>query len=150
MGRFEIITKELDSENLNRHNRNWDKADADLATQLAMILTEQAARILAITSEEQNRINADNAHANAGTAHQATQISYDAAKSVKQRLDELIAQVTNIVAQSGSGNTAIDDMRLGADNVARATPGILIREIHTQQLEMDTQSVPLKHGLNII
>jgi|GEM_PF-3523481 hypothetical protein len=160
-GRFNTVPPTTTMSDLDRINENWQIADSELtrveterkaedASLLVQIIAETAARILAVTTEEQNRINADNAHANAGTAHQAGQISYDGAKSIKQRLDELIAQVGNILVEAGSGNDAIDDMRLGADGVARQYPGLLIREIHAQQLEADIQSVTLKHGLNII
>lgn len=103
-----------------------------------------------ITSEQLARMGADGAHVNAGTAHQATQIAYDETKSVRQRVDELFGQIGNILVHAGSGNTAIDDMRLGADGVARQYPGLLIREIHAQQLQAAMQSVILKRGINIL
>ncbi|MBB6689903.1 hypothetical protein H7B90_00665 [Cohnella xylanilytica] len=138
-GRFETIPLTLEVDDAEKHNRNWKRADSDLASLQAQL-----------TAEQQARIAADAAHATAPVAHTADQIQYVPGQSVKQKTDMLQAQVNNIVGQSGSGNTAIDDMRLGADGVSRQTPGVLIREIHRQQIDEAGQAKAIGRGPNLI
>ncbi|SEM82000.1 hypothetical protein [Paenibacillus sp. OV219] len=139
MSRFKTISQELDLQSQIDLQSNFDQADADLTSQQQQITTEQ-----------QLRITADSAHANATTAHTATQIEYTTGTSVKAKLDAQQAQINNIIGSAGSGNSEIVDARLGADGTARSTLGTLVREIHAQQIETATQSVTLAHGLNII
>ncbi|MBL3768829.1 hypothetical protein IRV09_27910, partial [Bacillus cereus] len=44
----------------------------------------------------------------------------------------------------------LEDLRLGADGVARESAGSLVREIHKQQLVSERKSQVLQHGLNVI
>jgi hypothetical protein len=107
-----------------------------------------------MTQIEQDSIDRDNTHANSTTAHPAENITYsgdvNGATNVKDALDSLDGRIDNIVAQAGTENTEIVDMRLGADGVSRTVAGDLLREIHSQQLQSAQQTQTISHGLNVI
>ncbi|HHB1963453.1 TPA: hypothetical protein ACOQ9V_004707 [Bacillus cereus] len=44
----------------------------------------------------------------------------------------------------------LEDLRLGADGVARESAGSLVREIHKQQLNGERKSQVLQHGVNVL
>ncbi|MFC4103594.1 hypothetical protein [Paenibacillus xanthanilyticus] len=138
MPRFKPISKNLDLQAQADWQANFERADADLTS-----LQTQ------ITAEQQARIAVDSAHASAATAHQATQIAYDGASNVKQKIDAQQAQINNLTGGGAAPNAAeVQDARLGADNVARANVGTLIREIHAKQLTAAAQTATIKRGLN--
>lgn len=116
---------------------------------------ENAAQSTRMTQIEQDSINRDTAHAQSTAAHDAENITFTgagiAATKAGAAIREVNNRVSNIVASQVSGkDNEVIDMRLGADGVARATAGALVREIHGQQLAANRQSVSLGHGLNVV
>lgn len=95
-------------------------------------------------------------HLSSMIAHAAKSISIDpitglTVDNVQQALAQLTAQLTSIIAGPAPSAAEIQDARTGADQIARASLGILMREIHAQQLKAAPTSVTLSPGLqNII
>lgn len=143
MSRFEKIEKSLDLENLAKHNRNFDRADADLRS-----LQQQA------TAEQQARIAADNAHALGTTAHPAENITYSGpvsgAINVKQAIDNQNQRINSIVGQTGSSNTEIVDARAGTDGVAHPVLKARLDRMEKRQLDDRDLTVILQRGPNVI
>lgn len=111
---------------------------------IAILEAEGVSHQTQINAEQQNRIAADNAHAAAAIAHTADQVQYVQGQSVKQKVDAQQAQIENIIGGPASSAAEVIDMRLGADGVARATAGTLVRQIHAEQLESYKQVTTLK------
>ncbi|MEK3882430.1 hypothetical protein [Paenibacillus sp. PL2-23] len=144
MSRFEVIGPELDTANLAKHNRNLDRADSDLASLQTQISAEQKARIAAV-----------NEHIQAIAAHAASAITLSAvagmsASTVQAAIAELRTILTTIIAGPAPSAAEIQAARVGADNVARASLDILIKEIHAKQLAAQEQKVTIKRGANVI
>ncbi|WP_217595500.1 hypothetical protein [Cohnella sp. GbtcB17] len=95
-------------------------------------------------------------HLSSMIAHAAKSITVDpitgvTAANVQQALAQLTAQLTEIIAGPAPSAAEVSDARTGADAIARASVGILIREIHAQQLKAAPTAVTLSPGLqNII
>jgi hypothetical protein len=128
-GRFETIPTTLELDDAEKHNRNWRRADSDLS-----LLQQQ------ITAETQARIAADNEHASAAVAHTADQIQYAPGQSIKQKVDDQQAQITNIIAGPAPSAEEVIDARRGADGVVRTKVGDLIREIQSTKLNASAYS----------
>lgn len=143
MSRFETIGPELDLEQLARHNRNLDRADTDLAS-----LQQQ------VSTEQQERMAADAAHAGSTAAHPAENITYSGAVSgasnVKQAIDAQDARINTIVGSAGSSNTEIVDARPGADGVSHPVLKDRLDRMERRQLEDQVQQKTLARGANII
>lgn len=98
--------------------------------------------------------NANTAAANANTqANYATEqgnYAKSQGDSVKGTVDTMNARLDNLVTNTGDSTTEIVDGRLGADNVARANIGALIREVHGQQINSNQQPQTLTQGVNVV
>lgn len=121
---------------LNKKLASLEDRDASLQTQ--------------ITTEQKERIAADQAHANAANAHKAEQIEYASGVSVKQKITAQDQRIDNIIGGPASSAEELKDVRLGADGVARATAGAMVREIHAKQLARADQTATIKRGLNVV
>ncbi len=103
-------------------------------------VTAEAARVV----NESTRANNEVIRQTNETARQAAITTQNAA------IDAQNARIDNIVGDTGDSTTEIVDARLGADSVARATLGTLVREIHAKMIEAATVSAALTHGLQQI
>jgi hypothetical protein len=72
------------------------------------------------------------------------------AQSAESKADQSITRADSIIANAGTSNTEIVDMRLGADGVTRATAGTLTREMHKQMLVGNQQNATIQQGANIV
>jgi hypothetical protein len=122
---------------------NFDQVDTDIKANSSRI-----------TTVEQDSITRDNDHKNNTKAHKAENIEYTGSivnvLNVKAALEALLSQLNNLVGNTGNSNSEIVDGRMGADNVARATLGILIREMHAKLIDADRVNQILTHGLQVI
>jgi hypothetical protein len=143
MSRFETIGPELDLTELAKHNRNLDRADADLTS-----LQQQ------ISAEQQARMSADSAHASSSTAHPAQNITYSGAVAgagnVKQAIDAQDARINNIVAGAGSSNTEIVDARQGLDGFANPVLKDRLDRMERRQLSAQNQFSTISRGVNVV
>ncbi|MEC1757478.1 hypothetical protein [Schinkia azotoformans] len=106
-----------------------------------------------MTQIEQESITRDNEHKNSTSAHPAENITYSGpinALTAKAAIEWVYTQLNNIIANAGKDNTEIVDGRLGADGIARATIGLLLREIHQEQLAANKKTEIVGHGTHIL
>jgi len=143
MSRFEKIDKSLDLENLAKHNRNFDRAHADLSS-----LQQQ------VSAEQQARMTADNAHTSSTAAHPAERITYSGpvsgARNVKEAIDSQNQRINGIVGQTGNSNSEIVDARAGSDGVAHPVLKARLDRMERRQMEDRAQTTVLNRGMNIV
>lgn len=164
MPRFKTLGRELDFTFGDNINENFTKTDEELTRiegerktrddELQNdINSKNSAAHARMTQIEQDGITRNTEHKNSSSAHPAENITYKGpinALTAKAALEWLYTQINNIVANAGKDNTEIVDGRLGADGIARATIGLLLREIHKEQLAANKQTVTIGHGISII
>jgi hypothetical protein len=143
MGRYLPISNDLDLTFGENINDNFTKIDNEFSSNSARM-----------TQIEQDSITRDNDHKNSTSAHKAEHIPYTGSivnvLNVKAALEALLSQLNNLVGNTGNSNSEIVDGRMGADNVARATLGILIREMHAKLIDADRVNQIISHGLQVI
>lgn len=141
---FEEIPKTTSLDDLAIQNRNWDKAAAKLDSHQAQLTAEQQARL----AQVQSHISAIAAHAAAAiTLSPVTGLN---ANNLQTAVEQLRTMLTTIIAGPAPSAAEIQAARVGADNIARKSLDILIKEIHAQQLAANTATAQLKHGQNVI
>lgn len=109
----------------------------------------------AIYADIQINVSGLQAHIAAAIAHTAAQISVSpttgqANTNVQAAIAQLAAQLYQIIAGPAPSAAEVQDARTGADAIARASLGILMREIHAQQLAATPAAVTLSPGLQSI
>ncbi|MFD2334697.1 hypothetical protein ACFSR7_36095, partial [Cohnella sp. GCM10020058] len=109
----------------------------------------------AIYADIQTNVSGLQQHIAAAIAHTAAQISVSPTTGqtntdVQSALAQLAAQLTSIIAGPAPSAAEVQDARTGADAIARASVGILMREIHAQQLKANPTAVSLVPGLQSI
>lgn len=165
-GRFEEIPATTTLDDLEKHNRNWDKTDAEFTNQQSdynsKITAEQQARASSdsnlqaqITKEVQDRMTAVTAHISAIAAHAAAAITLNpvtglTANNLQTAVEQLRTMLTTIIAGPAPSAAEIQAARVGADNVARASLDILIKEIHAKLIAANNQTTSLTRGQNLI
>lgn len=165
-GRFEEIPATTTLEDLEKHNRNWAKTDTEFTNQQSdyngKIIAEQQARAASdsnlqvqITKEVQDRMTAVTAHISAIVAHAAAAITLNpvtglTANNLQTAVEQLRTMLTTIIAGPAPSAAEIQAARVGADNVARASLDILIKEIHAKLIAANNQTTPLTRGQNLI
>lgn len=141
---FEEIPKTTSLDDLAIQNRNWDKAAAKLDSHQVQISKEVQDRVAAV----QGHISAIAAHAAAAiTLSPVTGLN---ANNLQTAVEQLRLMLTTIIAGPAPSAAEIQAARVGADNIARASLDILIKEIHAQQLAANTATAQLKHGQNVV
>lgn len=108
-----------------------------------------------ISKEVQDRVAAVQGHISAIAAHAAAAITLSPvtglnANNLQTAVEQLRLMLTTIIAGPAPSAAEILASRVGADNIARNSLDILIKEIHAQQLAANTAAVQLKHGQNVI
>ncbi|RJE90670.1 hypothetical protein D3P07_00755 [Paenibacillus sp. 1011MAR3C5] len=143
MSRFEKIDKMLDLDNLAKHNRNFDRAHADLSS-----LQQQ------VSAEQQARMTADNAHTSSTTAHPADRITYSGpvsgARNVKEAIDSQNQRINGIVGQAGNSNSEIVDARAGSDGTVHPVLKARLDRMERRQMEDRDQTTMLNRGMNVV
>lgn len=170
MSRFTTVGRKLDLKFGDDINANFTKSDEELTRIESERVTRDNELQSTIETKETESINRDDAlqadiNSKDSAAHsRMTQIEQDSITRDKtiettiatketesvQRDNNLTTRIDNIVANSGSQNTEIVDGRLGADNVARANIGTLLREVHKEQLAANKKTETITHGMHIL
>lgn len=108
-----------------------------------------------ITTEQQARLAQVQAHLAQLAAHAAAAITLSpvtglTASNLQSAVEQLRTMLTTIIAGPAPSTAEIQAARVGADNIARASLDILIKEIHAKLIAANSQTVALKHGLNLV
>lgn len=156
MSRFVQIGNELNLAFGDNLNANFDKVDSEFTRIESEMDAADANLQTQINTELQVRSAADAAHAVSSTAHDAENITFTTGTSgivatkAGSAIKEVNTRVNNIIAGAPSSAAEVIDARTGADLVARASLGTMVREIHAKLLAAAIQSTVIKHGWNYI
>lgn len=138
--------------------RVWTISDGTTVTQtlkdkLSAMDTKNTSLQTQITDNELDIENKIAAH-KTSSDHPAQNITYSGTvpsqTHVKGAIDATYSRIDNIIAGAPSSAAEVIDGRTLSDNVARASLGVAIREIHAKQLAAINNPVTIKHGLNSV
>lgn len=157
-GRFKDLltgSGDLDSGFRDGLNDNFKVADLALDTEQQVRGAADSNLQTQISKEVQDRVAAVQGHISAIAAHAAAAITLSPvtglnANNLQTAVEQLRAILTTVIAGPNSSAEEVKAARVGADNIARSSLDILIKEIHAQQLAANTATAQLKHGQNVV